>query len=125
MTLQVINRGARAGDTTAESVYDAFGKTIDNFAELYGAVASVSTNTTLTASRSVTAVNAASGAVTITLPSAVSATDAVVKKVDSSANAVTVAPAGGQTVDGDSSVVISYQWTAVHLKSDGSNWMMI
>jgi len=36
VTLQVINRGARVGDTAAESVYDAFGKAIANFGELYG-----------------------------------------------------------------------------------------
>lgn len=34
MTLQVINRGARVGDTAAESVYDAFGKVNSNTAEI-------------------------------------------------------------------------------------------
>lgn len=36
MTLQVISRGAAAGDPSADTLYDAFGKTIANFAELYG-----------------------------------------------------------------------------------------
>ena len=36
MTLQVINRGSAIGDPSADTLYAAFGKAKDNFAELYG-----------------------------------------------------------------------------------------
>lgn len=66
-------------------------------------------------------VSAASGAVTLTLPSAASWPNykATVKKTDSTANAVTL---GGQTVDGVSNKSWSTQYEAFTLWSDGTNW---
>ena len=67
--------------------------------------------------------DASAAAITITLPDPASY-DALVfiKKVDSSANAVTIAPHGTETIDGASSMTLANQNDAVRLRSDGTNW---
>lgn len=66
--------------------------------------------------------DATSAAFTIILPPVLSGYDEiVVKKVDASANAVTVAPASG-TIDGAASYQLVAQWSTVVLNSDGTNW---
>ena len=44
------------------------------------------------------------------------------KKIDSSANAITITPNGSQKIDGASSWTLSTQYEAITLVSDGSNW---
>jgi len=84
----------------------------------------VTGNTTLTNLEYCVLVNAAGGPVTITLPSAVGvAYTPVIKKIDSSANAVTIV--GGGTIDGQSSLIIQYQYSSVTLNSDNANWWII
>mgnify|MGYP003624326217 CR=1 FL=1 len=70
--------------------------------------------------------NTTGGAVTITLPDArkVKNRKYTVQKFDSSANAVTVATTSAQTINGDSTLVISYQDSAATILSDGSNWIV-
>jgi len=73
-------------------------------------------------------VDATGGAVTITLISAADAGDGAyvaIKKTDASANAVTITPVGGQTIDGDSSRTISYQYSSRVIVSNGSNWSVL
>lgn len=71
--------------------------------------------------------NAIGGAITVTLPSAVTNLNKllIVKKIDSSANAVTVAGSGGQTIDGQASLSVVNQYDAFNVWSDGSNWYII
>lgn len=76
--------------------------------------------------------DATGGSFTLTLPSAVTVGDAwrvTVKATGTGSGAVTVAATGGQTVDGvlgsqDTSTqfVLSYQYEAITLVSDGANW---
>lgn len=71
-------------------------------------------------------VDATAGAVTITLPAATPGHAAVrVKKVDASANAVTVQRAGSATIDGANSVALADQYDAVEVVADGTNWHVI
>lgn len=76
-------------------------------------------------------VDATSGAVTINLPTAVqSGTNKnplrfIVKKTDSSANAVTIDGSGSQTIDGALTLVLAAQWDVVVLGSDGANWFVL
>ena len=90
----------------------------------------------ITASRTVTPqddsgwflANATSGAVVLTLPLANSAPamTLTVKKTDSSANTVSVARTGTDTIDGATSVAISAQYGAVVLRSDGgTTWNLL
>lgn len=72
-------------------------------------------------------VNATSGTATITLPTAVSKTGRqyIVKKTDSSGNAVTVATTSSQTIDGSTTFSLSLQNKFVQVISDGANWQVI
>lgn len=80
-------------------------------------------NYTATHDDDVILANAASGAITITLPSATTAVyPIIVKKIDSTANAVTIAASGGQTIDGSATIDIAVQNGTATLYSDGSQW---
>lgn len=70
--------------------------------------------------------NASGAAFAVTLPAANAQTGrrVTVKKIDSSANAVTVASGGG-TIDGAASVALGSQNEAVEVISDGTNWWVI
>lgn len=71
--------------------------------------------------------DATSGAVTITLISAsgIAGVVKLVKKVDSSGNAITIATTGGQTIDGASTKSLASQYKFMILMSDGTNWQII
>jgi len=82
---------------------------------------------TATASVSTILCNATTAAFTVTLPTAVgvSGLKYVVKKTDSSANAITIATTSAQTIDGASTYSLAAQWNFVALQSDGANWMRV
>lgn len=67
----------------------------------------------------------ATAAFTVTLPVAAVGAQVVVKKIDASANAVTVATQGGATIDGASTKVLSTQWAFVKVVSDGTGWFTV
>jgi hypothetical protein len=69
----------------------------------------------------------ASAAWTLTLYTAVgnSGRQLIIKKTDSSANAVTVDGNASETIDGETTQVISDQYTSITVASDGSNWHII
>lgn len=87
-------------------------------------VVSVSTSSTLSDSNKVALVSAASGSVTVTLPSPKNGLTVNVKKVDSSGYTVVVSPPSG-TIDGAASKTISSQWDSLTITSDGTNWFLI
>ena len=68
--------------------------------------------------------NGTSGAFTIGLPSAGNLRGKIytVMKIDSSGNAITVNPAGAETINGSATKVLSSQWDTVTIVSNGSNW---
>jgi hypothetical protein len=71
-------------------------------------------------------VNATSGAITITLPTAVSATRVLkIKKTDSSANAVTIDGNGSETIDGAITYAIENQFVCISIVSDGTSWHIV
>ena len=71
--------------------------------------------------------NATTASFSLTLPTSVGATGQVyiIKKVDSTANTVTITTTSSQTIDGSTSKVLSYQYDGFQLQSDGANWMII
>ena len=71
--------------------------------------------------------NASGGAFSLTLPTSVGATGRVytLKKIDSSANVVTVATTLSQTIDGTTTRALSLQYDAITVQSDGANWFII
>ena len=73
------------------------------------------------------AVDATAGAVTMALPAAAQVTGQVfnIRKVDASANAVTLDPNGSETINGASTVSTSTQWGGWSVQSLGSGWLII
>jgi hypothetical protein len=72
-------------------------------------------------------VDATAGAVTLTLPVA-SDNDGMtvlVKKIDASVNAVTIAAQGADTIDGAATQALAAQYDALTLFCDGSGWWLI
>jgi hypothetical protein len=101
---------------------------------LAGAVSAIVTKTgdyTLTGTDHTVLVDASGGAVVITLPTVASTysggigREYVVKKIDSSGYTVTVDGAGSELIDGALTQVISAQWTALKLQSNGSAWYIL
>lgn len=71
-------------------------------------------------------VDATSGPVTITLPPAISGGDFVIKKIDSTINAVTVDGDGSETIDNSTTQVITVQYVSIRIIADSSNnWWII
>ena len=73
-------------------------------------------------------VDASGGAVVATLPAAETAEPHLygVKKVDATANTVTVQAAGSDTIDGAASYVLTVQYQAISLISDrASSWWIM
>jgi hypothetical protein len=71
--------------------------------------------------------DATGGAFSVTLPTAVGVAGKryVVKKIDSSGNAVTVATTSAQTIDGAASYSLATQYKFVVVESDGANWIVV
>lgn len=77
----------------------------------------------------VVAVTTGAGALVVNLPSAAVANQMItIKKVDNGAGAISLTPAGGDTIDGVAGVdsSLSTQWKSMTLVSNGvSNWLII
>ncbi len=71
------------------------------------------------------AADASSGAFTVTLPAAATAGNGFVigvKKIDSSANAVTIDGAGAESIDSDTTFLLDEQNDVAFVTSDGTQW---
>lgn len=71
--------------------------------------------------------NCASNPITVNLPSASGASgkEVTVKKIDSSANAVTLDGSGAETIDGSATDTIDLQYSSVTMVSDGTNMVVV
>ena len=92
--------------------------------------APVSTQTasyTLTGSDSIILADATSNSLTITLPAAASFSGYrfSIKRIDGSANAVTIGRTGSDTIDGATSMTLDQQYTALTVVSNGSAWYIL
>jgi len=90
-------------------------------------VNSTTSSITIAAETKLQLVDATSGPVTITLPTALEATNRVltVKKVDATANAVTIDGSGTETIDGAATRSITAQWDSMTIVSNGTTWYRI
>lgn len=72
-------------------------------------------------------VDASGGAFVITLPTAAGQSGKAIeiKNVTNSTNAVTVTPAGSETIDTASTLVLASAFGSFTLRSDGSDWMVV
>ena len=109
----------------------------DNFTYLDGKspfspISSKAVNYTITSSDGIVIVDATSGDITITLPTAASSYDSGVGSIftikrsadDSSGNTLTVDADGSETIDGDLTKTLS-AGSAMQIISNGSNWYII
>jgi hypothetical protein len=90
-------------------------------------VTTITSDDTLTTSQTVVLCDASSGAITVTLPAA-SGNDGRhyhVKKIDSSGNAVTIDGNGSETIDGETTQVITMQYNSINIVCDGSAWYIL
>lgn len=87
---------------------------------------SVSTSVTAVLSDSIILADATAGPITVTLPNPATTKDKrfVIKKADSSANAVTIAPVSG-TIDGAATYAITLALGSVDAVSDGANYWVV
>jgi hypothetical protein len=97
---------------------------------LNGKRAAITTRTsayTATTSDHTILCNATTAAFTVTLPTAVGNTGQMysIKKIDASANAITIATTSSQTIDGVTTRTLSTQYQGVTVQSDGANWHVI
>jgi hypothetical protein len=90
-----------------------------------GEIVTVSADKSLLASDYVVLVDASSQNITITVPTAIAvkSREYIVKKIDNSANTVTLSAA--TLIDGANQQVLSSQWDSIRIKSDNATWYII
>ena len=87
----------------------------------------VTANYTVTVNDAFIPVDCSSGAITVTLRQAGEAKGKrlTVKKIDSTANALTVDGNGSETIDGATTAVITGQYDSICLMSSGTEWFIV
>lgn len=119
---------AGAGVVAAtDTILQAFQKIVGNISAIVTPSFVTKTTTYTAVSGNVVLSNATGGAFTVTLPAASSNAGAeiTVKKIDSSANAVTIGVTGGDTIDGLSTIILPTQWDVGVVGSNGTVWYVI
>ena len=91
------------------------------------AIVTKTANYTILSTDKVVLGNASSGSIIITLPSAISSTGKsyIVKKIDATANSITIAPSGSDKIDGQITSIIINQYDSVTIVSNGTGWFII
>ncbi len=89
-------------------------------------VTTVASSTSVGSNNHIILINAASGAITLTLPDASTVTNREFKfkKIDSTANIITISGSSSQTIDGELDKEITTQYEAFIVVSNGSNWFV-
>lgn len=107
------------------AVEQSLGKLVTSGASvLSGSVVDVTTTYTMGKTDMYVRADATGGAFTVTLPTAVGRRGElrILKRLNGGSNAVTVAGAGAEVIDGASTVSLSAQWMSVSLISNGAGW---
>ena len=101
--------------------------TVHSGGSVAAATATRTANRTLDATDYTTRVDAATGNKIITLPTSVGISGRIyiIKKVDSSANTVTINTTSSQTIDGALTIVLSAQYKYISVQSNGATWDII
>ena len=89
------------------------------------AAITVSANYIITGQEGPILVDASSGPITVTLPALIATDRVMIKKIDASANGVTIIPPGSELIDGQASQLIATTYVALHLVNNGTNWFIV
>ena len=105
-------------------VYDSTYIAVDKMGSYLKEVRTITSAYTAKGSDVVIQADGTSGAFTISFSSASNLRCKVytVVKIDSSGNAITLDPAGAETINGSATRALSSQWDKVTIISDGTNW---
>lgn len=125
-TLRELNRALRILGERVQ--FDRFGEGLNLVTDqLPVTETALTADTTLDDTYRVVLVDASGGAVTITLPAADLHSGRIydVKKIDSSANAVTVDGNGSETIDDATTQTLSSQYASLRIISDGTEWWIL
>ncbi len=92
-----------------------------------GQVITITANKTIDKETGAVLADATSGGITVTLPPVAHAKgrEYHIKKIDTSANTVTIATPGSETIDGESTKVIQSSYTSRRIYSNGTNYYII
>jgi trimeric autotransporter adhesin len=110
------------------SITDGITVTSNNRVAIQFEIATKNNAYTLTTTDYTILANANTTPFTLTLPSASTSGTGrhyVIKKIDATANTVTISTTSSQTIDGASTYTINTAYSGVNLQSDGSNWWII
>lgn len=90
-------------------------------------ITGVSADTTLDNTHFTVKVDASGANRTITLPAAATCSGRIynIKKIDSSANSVTIDGNGAETIDGAATKSTTTQYAGWQIQSDSSNWIIL
>lgn len=118
---------ASFGTGIATPYYVASNGTVILHENAWTALRSVSATTTALYTDDTILVDATGAARTVNLPAATNQTGKryTVKKIDASANAVTVDPSGAETIDGAGTYALTVQYQSVTCQSDGTTWWVL
>jgi hypothetical protein len=110
------------------SITDGITVTSNNRVAIQFEIATKNNTYTLTTTDYTILANANTTPFTLTLPSASTSGTGryyVIKKIDATANTVTISTTSSQTIDGATTYTINTAYSGVNLQSDGSNWWII
>jgi hypothetical protein len=110
------------------SITDGITVTSNNRVAIQFEIATKNNAYTLTTTDYTILANANTTPFTLTLPSASTSGTGrhyVIKKIDATANTVTISTTSSQTIDGAATYTINTAYSGVNLQSDGSNWWII
>lgn len=93
--------------------------------QFYPRVVTKAASDTLSLLDSTILADAASGAITLTLPAPSSEATFTIKRINTNANTVTIARSGSALIDGATSRVLANPFDFVNLISDGTNWIVV
>ena len=119
--------GLSSSTDAAILTYNATTGVVGYRADANNAIATKTADYTATTADGTILVDAAAGNVTITLPTAASMAGRklIIKKIDSSINSVTIDANGAETIDENTTAVITVQWMTYVIQSDGTTWYII
>lgn len=122
-----VNTQIGATASTNGILSSAAKSTLDVIGSLSTAVVAKTATYTATISDHTILCNATTGAITINLPAAsgIAGREYVIKKTDSSANAITIDANASETIDGALTYTLSSQNKYVFIQTDGTSWYVI